>query len=291
MRIVDAHLHLWDPALLEYDWLKGPLARAFGEAELAGERVEDADEELSVFVQAGTVARHELDEVRWVESVADAAGIVGIVAGARLHAGAATAEHLGALAGCGRVVGVRHLLQDEPDGLAETAAFVDGARLVAERGWTFDACVRARQIPDVTALADAVPELRVVLDHLGKPAVGAAAAPLAPGERWLTDLRALAEHPQVRCKLSGLPAESGGTWTDAQVAPFLDAAAEAFGPDRLMWGSDWPVSSIDLSRGGAGWLAGARRSWFRTVAGWADVRGLDADALFRSNALAFYGIR
>lgn len=108
----------------------------------------------------------------------------------------------------------------------------------------------------------------------------------------MSELAGLGAHPQVFCKLSGLPAEAKGQWNDAQVIPFLDAAAEAFGPDRLMWGSDWPVSSIDTaaSAGGA-YLAGDRQRWFRTVAEWADARGLAAEKLFWSNALGFYGIR
>lgn len=292
MRVMDSHLHLWDPELLDYTWLSGPLACLFAEVELLEEQLEGAEEEAAIFVQAETVPQHYLEEVRWVDSIANAAGVVAIVAGARLDEGAATEAHLDALARHERVIGVRHLLQGERRGFARMADFVAGARLVAERGWTFDACVRAEQIPDVTALAGYVPELPIVLDHLGKPAVGTASDPLAPDAQWIDDLRALAQHPQVAVKLSGLPAESGGHWTDEQMVPFLDAALDAFGPHRVMWGSDWPVSGVDMSAADtSGYLFGARTRWFRTVADWAASRGLDADAVFWSNALAFYGIR
>lgn len=240
-------------------------------------------------MQADPLEHQMLDEVRWVDGIALAAGVVAIVAGARLDRGADTDAQLEALAGFERVIGVRHLLQGEPDGFARTSRFLTGARAVAARGWTFDACVRAHQLSDVTALADAVPELTVVLDHLGKPAIGTAGAPLAPDVGWLSAIGELAQHPQVSCKLSGLPAEAGGAWSEAQVIPFLDAALEAFGPERLLWGSDWPVSSIDAHADV--YQQGDRARWFRAVAGWAATRGVDADALFWSNALRAYGIR
>lgn len=286
MRVVDSHLHLWDPDILDYTWLEGPLERAFSVDEIADDALDGVDEEVSIFVQADPVEEQAVAEVGWVDSIALQTGVVAIVAGARLDRGAETEQQLDALAGYERVVGVRHLLQGGPDGLARSDAFVAGARAVASRGWTFDACVRAQQLPDVTALAAAVPELPIVLDHLGKPAVGTGEAPLRPSAEWLRDLADLARRPGVYCKLSGLPAEASGVWTEAQLVPFLDAALESFGPDRLMWGSDWPVSSI------AGeFVPRSRERWFRAVADWASSRGVAAEALFWDNALAFYGIR
>lgn len=291
MRALDAHLHLWNPEALTYGWLEGALDSTFAEAELEQERLSGVQEQAAVFVQADPIEEQAVDEVRWVESIAQATGVVGIVAGARLDRGAATEAQLDALSRHELVVGVRHLLQGEPDGFARSEDFLDGARLVAGRGWTFDACVRAHQIPDVTALATAVPGLSIVLDHLGKPAVGTAGAPLAPTADWLRDLAQLAQHPQVHCKLSGLPAEAGGVFSAEQFTPFLDAAADAFGEDRLMWGSDWPVSSIDVAEPDGRYLQGARDDWFRTVSDWAEARGLDTGKIFWSNAATFYGIR
>lgn len=286
MRVVDSHLHLWDTQVLDYTWLDGALAAVFSDEEIVDDALDEVDEEVAIFVQAETVAGQHLAEVRWVDSIALQSGVVAIVAGARLDRGADTEWHLDALRAHERVVGIRHLLQAEPDGFARSEAFLAGARSVASRGWTFDACVQARGISDVTALAAAVPELPIVLDHLGKPRIGTAAMPQRPGAEWLRDMAELARHPQVFCKLSGLPAETGGTWTDAQVAPFLDAALESFGPQRLMWGSDWPVSAVaDV------FVPGSRQAWLATVAEWAATRQVDADALFWENALAFYGIR
>lgn len=293
MRVMDSHLHLWDPEVLTYEWLDGPLDFRFAEDEIFEEQLDDATEEAAIFVQADPIEEQALDEVRWVDEIALAAGVVAIVAGARLDRGAETASHLDALSEFDRVVGVRHLLQGEPDGFAQTDAFVAGAREVARRGLTFDACVRAHQLTDVTALAASVPDLPIVLDHLGKPWVGAASSPVEPDWNWRSELRTLARHhSQVYCKLSGLPAEAGGVWTSAQLEPFLDVALEAFGPERLMWGSDWPVSSIDASLPDfREYLVGGRQLWFDTVLQWAESRGVPVEPLFWDNALTFYGIR
>ncbi|GGM60964.1 amidohydrolase family protein [Microbacterium saperdae] len=297
MRVLDSHLHLWDPELLEYDWLEGPLAFRFADTELEHARLEHATTEKSVFVQAETVEDRFLDEVRWVTTMAEPLGIVGIVAGARLDRGSDTVAHLDGLAAEPLVVGVRHNLQGEPDGLAVSAAFVTGARDVAQRGWSFDACVRADQLPEIARLAGAIPELRMVLDHLGKPAVGTAAEPLAPTSEWVRDLDELARHPEVFCKLSGLPGEAAGDWDAGQLVPFLDAAADAFGPERLMWGSDWPVSVIGPAEegdphapadGSPTYQYTARSRWADAVAAWAADRGHGVDAIMWANAESFY---
>lgn len=297
MRVLDSHLHLWDPELLEYDWLEGPLAFRFADTELERARLEQTATERAVFVQAETVEECFLDEARWVATMAESLGIVGIVAGARLDRASGTVTHLDALATQPLVVGVRHNLQGEPDGLALSAAFVTGAREVARRGWSFDACVRAEQLPEIARLAGAIPELRMVLDHLGKPAVGTADAPLAPTSEWVRDLDELARHPEVFCKLSGLPGEAGGDWDAAQLVPFLDAAADAFGVERLMWGSDWPVSVVGPAEegdphapadGAPAYQRTARMRWAQTVAAWAEDRGHPVDAIMWANADSFY---
>lgn len=297
MRVLDAHLHLWDPEALTYTWLEGPMAYRFADLELEHARLERAETEKCVFVQAGTVDDDFLDEVLWVAGLAPALGVVGIVAGIRLDRGTDTVAHLEGLAAEPLVVGVRHNLQGEPDGLAVSAAFVTGAREVAARGLTFDACVRAAQLPDVARLAGAIPELRLVLDHLGKPAVGTAAAPLAPTPEWARDLTELARHPNTFCKLSGLPGEAGGDWDAAQLIPFLDVAADAFGIERLMWGSDWPVSVIGPAEdedphapedGSPTYQPTSRTRWADTVIAWADARGHDLDAIFWTTAEQFY---
>jgi len=276
MRAVDAHLHLWDPEILEYDWLEGPLLRSFGPEELDAALAGIPDAPGFVFVQAECAPAQSIAEVDWVASLASHVGVRGIVARAPLEDHAETDLHLAAYAERPLVVGVRRLLQSEPGGFAARPGFRASAQAVASAGLTFDACVRAHQLPDVIALADAVPDLTIVLDHLGKPAVGSAeAAAPAAGTPWASALAALAERPNVVCKLSGLPAESQGEWSAAQLRPFLDVALEAFGPPRLLFGGDWPVS-------------GPYDRWLDTVSAWARDRIGSADGVLAANAERVY---
>ncbi|MFD4958295.1 amidohydrolase family protein [Microbacterium sp. NPDC058389] len=276
MRAVDAHLHLWDPEVLEYDWLEGPLLRSFGPEELDAALAGIPDAPGFVFVQAECAPAQSIAEVDWVAALASRVGVRGIVARAPLEDPAETDVHLAVYAGRPLVVGVRRLLQSEPDGFAVRPGFRASAQAVASAGLTFDACVRAPQLPDVVALADAVPDLTIVLDHLGKPAVGSAdAAAPAAGTPWASALAALAERPNVVCKLSGLPAESQGDWSAAQLRPFLDTALDAFGPERLLFGGDWPVS-------------GPYGRWLDTVSAWALDRLGVVDGVLAANAERVY---
>ncbi|MCJ1709033.1 amidohydrolase [Microbacterium sp. VKM Ac-2923] len=279
-RVVDTHLHLWDPTRLSYTWLEGELDALHGPEELREAwRGRSAPDEY-VFVQAECDAEQALDEVAWVSSLAPDCGVRGIVAHARLERGALELDTIDRLSAHPQVVGVRRLLQDEPAGFTSGAAFVEGAKLLAERRLAFDACVRSDALGEVAALADAVPELDVVLDHLGKPEVGSGARPVDPrGSRWHQDLVDLARRPSVRVKLSGLPAESRGPWTRAQIEPFLDIALEAFGPDRLVYGGDWPVSERRRPH-----------AWLEAVTAWADDRvGPEGtDAVLAGNAERLY---
>lgn len=281
MRVLDSHLHLWDPAVLDFDWLEGRLLQRFGPAELAGAVAEgpSADARAFVFVQAEPAIDQSLAEVDWVSDLATEVGVVGIVARASIEHGAAVEAELAQLRARPLVVGVRRLLQGEALGFAASTSFIEGARAVAAAGLSFDACVLAPQLPDVIALADAVPDLAIVLDHLGKPPIGTAASPSAPAATpWLEAVTKLAERPNVVCKLSGLPAESSDGWTPAQVTPYLDAVLEAFGSDRLLFGGDWPVS----------W---PYASWLGFVAGWLADRAPDAaDAVLWRNAERVYGL-
>ncbi|MFT4219669.1 MAG: amidohydrolase family protein [Microbacterium sp.] len=280
MRVLDSHLHLIDPAVLSYDWLDDRLRRRFGPEELARATAAapTAERRAFVAVQAECAPEQSLAEVDWLVSVAADAAIVGIVARAPLERGERVTEALDELRSRPLVVGVRRLLQSEPDGFSATPEFRAGAQAVAEAGLVFDACVRDRQLPHVIALADALPELRIVLDHLGKPAVGSAERPKGPDAAWLRDVRALAERPNVACKASGLPAESAGGWAPAQLRPFLDAALDAFGADRLLFGGDWPVSE-------------PYGTWARCVAEWtAGLSAAEADAILWANAERVYRI-
>jgi L-fuconolactonase len=173
------------------------------------------------------------DEIGWVSALDDPR-IAGIVAHAPLERG----PDVAALAAGERVVGVRRLLQGEPDGLFD--ALRPGVRALAAHGLTFDACVTHDQLPALVALAAACPDTTIVLDHLGKPAIGR----LDP---WREHLSALAAQPRAVCKLSGLTSEAGEGWSELELRPYLEHALDVFGPGRCLVGSDWPVASRTTS--------------------------------------------
>ncbi|GAB3795922.1 hypothetical protein GCM10028798_05320 [Humibacter antri] len=353
--LIDAHVHVWDPARLTYPWLDDlpVLNRAF----LPG----DFDREHGaagrhVFVQAGCLPGRAIDEVRWVLGMTDAwPELAAIVADADLRGGAALESHLDELlalnaanrrttggsttggsttggsttggsttggsttgesttdenttgrsttsestagrAAAGqrtvrrvRVAGVRHLLQDEPDDLLtdprSRAALLDGLRALAARGLTFDVCVRHRQLNTVIDLLEQVPQLPTVLDHLGKPSVDDGIES-DPGRAWARAITRLARLPRARVKLSGLAAEASGTDAlDAHAEGFLGHALRAFGPDRAMVGSDWPVSALTGARGTFdGWRHRVRRA-----AATADVDARGVASIEHGTATQFYGL-
>ena len=199
MTLVDAHAHLWDRASFRYDWLEGEphLPFAFLPDDLAAT---GADIDQAVFLQADCAPEQAVAEAQWVDAFRqDGASIAGIVAFAPLER-AERESVLDELSGIAGVVGVRRLLQDEPADMFDSAELAAGIGSLAARGWTFDACVRAWQLPHLERLARQVPDVPVVLDHLGKPAV----ADMSSFDAWLADVRALAALPHVSVKLSGM---------------------------------------------------------------------------------------
>ena len=236
---IDAHQHFWHYSAAEYPWI-GPgmerLARDYLPADLAP-HLAAAGLGGSVAVQA----RQSLAETRWLLALADTHPLVkGVVGWVDLQ-GDRVAEELAEFAGRPGFVGVRHVVQDEPDPRFLLAdRFVRGLRQLAPLGLTYDLLLYPPQLPAAVELAGLLPEQPFVLDHLAKPRVrdGAAAAV----EPWRSDLVALARHGNVTCKLSGLVTEAAWqSWQRSDFTPYLEAALDAFGPERLMFGSDWPV--------------------------------------------------
>jgi len=271
--LIDSHVHVWDPAVNHYAWLSGELARPY----LPDEYRAGAPQTTGViFVEAD--AGDSLSEAHWVASL-DWPELLGIVAQAPLERGAAVADPLERLRGSDRVVGIRRQLQDEPIAFFDHPGLLAGLRVLAQTGLPFDACVRHNQLPALTALLAQVPELPVVLDHLGKPPVA-----WSDDGTWARELRALAALPQVRVKLSGLaPEGSPDRPVRDQAKDWLLTGLDAFGPERCMLGSDWPVSAISAPREAPGeWLAHVL----------SDVAASDGDRDWLSwrTASAFYGV-
>jgi L-fuconolactonase len=228
---VDAHHHVWDLARRPQAWLDEPgmesLRRDFTLADLAP-RTKTAGIDRTVLVQVLADA----DETRECLTEAAACDLVaGVVGWADLTA-------MGELpCADGPLVGIRHLVQDESDPHWLNRPDVRrGLREVAEAGLVYDLLVRPHQLPAAIETVRAIPELTFVLDHAAKP-------PIASGELepWAAQIRRLAAEPNVFCKLSGLVTEAPEPWTVADLHPYAATVLDAFGPSRLMYGSDWPV--------------------------------------------------
>ncbi|MEI5103065.1 amidohydrolase family protein [Streptomyces sp. PmtG] len=246
--LVDAHHHVWDLAARDQDWITGPalapLRRTFSLDDLAP-HARAAGVGATVLVQTVTEAA-ETPEFLALAAASDlVAGVVGWTDLTRPD----VADALAALAagpGGKHLVGIRHQVQSEPDPAWLLRADVRrGLAAVADAGLVYDLVVRPHQLPVCAEAAARLPHLTFVLDHLGKP-------PVASGglEPWASSVRVLAALPNTVCKLSGLVTEADwGSWTVAGLRPYARTVLDAFGPERLMFGSDWPVCSLAASYG------------------------------------------
>jgi L-fuconolactonase len=236
---IDAHQHFWRYDAAEYEWIDGsmaPLRRDFLPPDLKHEMTR-AGFDACVAVQA----RQTLAETSWLLALADAHPfIAGVVGWVDLQAADARAQ-LERCASHPKLVGIRHTGQREDDDrFLLRPAFCRGVALLEEFGLAYDILIRSRHLPVAVQFVSHFPRQKFVLDHLAKPGIRS-------GEirAWECHLRELAEQPNVLCKLSGLVTEADWhQWTPAQIRPYLDVAIDAFGLDRLMIGSDWPVCTV-----------------------------------------------
>ncbi|MEP7209054.1 MAG: amidohydrolase family protein [Casimicrobiaceae bacterium] len=273
---VDAHHHVWSLARGDYGWLTpalAPIHRDFTLDDLAP-HVRAAGIATTVLVQAApTVA-----ETHFLLDVARGSG--GLVGGVVGWVDLATDEAVATLTVLARdphFKSVRPMLQDLPDSawilrpdVATCLAALPGL------GLRLDALVTPRELPALVTMLERHGGLAVVIDHGAKPSI-------ASGKRatWHSRLRELAAHPGVHCKLSGLVTEAAAGWTVEDLRPYADAILAAFGPHRVMWGSDWPV--VELAGGYARWRAAS-------VALLADLAPAERAAVLGGTARRFYGL-
>ncbi|HEX4130995.1 MAG TPA: amidohydrolase family protein [Pirellulales bacterium] len=238
MMRIDSHQHFWKFSADEYGWMKPdwPIRRDYLPTDLRPE-LQACGLDGCVAVQA----RQTLEETRWLLELADHFGTVKGVVGWVELCSQSTQEQLAKFAGNPKLVGVRHVVQDEPDdAFMRRADFRRGIGKLRQFKLTYDILIFPRQLPAAIALVQEFPDQPFVLDHLAKP--GIKDGTLSP---WREQFFELAKSPNVMCKVSGMVTEAKwNAWKADDFQPYLDAAFEAFGPDRLMFGSDWPVALL-----------------------------------------------
>ncbi len=239
---IDAHQHFWiyDPA--EYDWIDDSmpgLRRDFQAADLKPE-LEGNNFQGCVAVQA----RQTLEETRWLLLLAEENPfILGVVGWVDLRS-AHLRDDLSTLARNPKLVGVRHVVQGEPDDrFLLQPDFLRGVTALEEFDLAYDILIYPKHLPVAAEFVSRFPRHRFVLDHLAKPLIKQGS--LQP---WAAQMKQLASFPNVFCKLSGMVTEADWKhWTPESLTPYLDAAFECFGVERLMVGSDWPVCTLAAS--------------------------------------------
>jgi len=277
--LLDAHFHLWDPDSQSHGWLAAmpSLNRRFGPEDFEA-AARPAGVQAGVLVQSLASASETQDLLAIAAQHAVVAGVVGWLDLERADV-AAQIELLRSLPGGEYLVGIRHLVQDEADPRWLLRGAVGrGIDALADAGLVYDLLIRPAQLGAALALVADHQRVRFVLDHGAKPAIAERAF-----EPWASMLAELASLPNVACKLSGLVTEAGAGWTATQIDPYAAQLLDCFGPQRLLFGSDWPVCTLVASHAAVFELARAVLA--------PRLNDEDLDAVFRANAIAEYGLR
>ena len=241
---LDAHQHFWRYSAEEYGWI--------GES-LAGLKRDFLPQDLKPLLEAegfdGSIAvqaRQSLEETQFLLELAEQNEIVKGVVGWLDLRSLELDKQLERFASHPKLVGVRHVLQDEPDDeFMLRPEFRRGISRLAEYGLTYDVLIYVKHLPMAAKLVEEFPEQRFVLDHIAKPLIAEGRV-----EPWDRGIRELARSQNVWCKMSGMVTEATwGEWKAEDFWPYLDLVMEAFGPERLMIGSDWPVCTVSASYG------------------------------------------
>lgn len=273
--MIDAHQHFWRPSRGDYGWLSPDdpvLFRDFEPHDLAPS-LTAAGVDRTVLVQAAPT----VEETRFLLGLArDFEFIAGVVGWVDLAADDVSAQ-LVALSREGTLLGVRPMIQD----IANDDWMLDpelrhGFDALVALGLRFDALVQPRHLPRLHRLIERTPDLAVVIDHGAKPSI--ADRVLQP---WADDMARLAAETDAVCKLSGLVTEAGPDWHRDHLQPYVDHLLDTFGPERLLWGSDWPV----VERAG-----GFERWREASLALLKDLTESERDRVLGHNAAAFYGL-
>ncbi|MEM6644958.1 MAG: amidohydrolase family protein [Bacteroidota bacterium] len=272
---IDAHHHFWCYTPEEFGWIDESMQairRDFGPDDLRA-ALDEASIDGTVVVQA----RQSMEETAWLLALAAAHDWMRGVVGWVLLVEPSVSDVLDRVAANPKLVGVRHVLHDEPDDdYMLRDDFNRGIRALQAHDLVYDILIFERHLPQTLAFVDRHPEQPFVLDHVAKPRI--AAGELEP---WRTHIRALAERPNVTCKVSGMVTEADwANWKPETLRPYWDTVLDAFGPSRLMFGSDWPVCLV----------ASGYARWAQTVRTWiADLSADEQAQIMGGTAAQVYG--
>jgi L-fuconolactonase len=271
---IDAHHHLWRYSAEEYGWIDDGMAalrRDFLPSHLERETL-GANIDGAVTVQA----RQSPEETNWLLSLAANSQLIRGVVGWANIAGPGFAAELESLRERSKLKGLRHVIQAESDDdFILGADFNRGIALLRDTGLVYDILIYDRQLPQAIQFVDRHPDQIFVLDHIAKPRIAEQMM-----EPWRKNIAALARRENVYCKVSGMVTEANWTtWTGESLRPYWDAVLDAFGPRRMMAGSDWPVCLVASTYGG----------WFETLKNWTESFSADEkDGFFGGNAIEVY---
>ena len=277
--IIDTHLHLWDPGYLRYSWLDSnallnkPYLLADYRKACGAVQVEKM-----VFLQCEVDFALFREEAAWVTSLAKQdPRIAGIVPWAPLEKGDAARADLEELLAANLLIkGIRRIIQFEPEiDFCLRPDFVKGVQALADYGLSFDICISHIQMANTIKLVAQCPNVQFILDHIGKPDIRQQIF-----EPWKSDIRTLAQFPNVCCKVSGLVTEADHkAWTKEDLKPYIDHVIDSFGFNRVIYGGDWPVA----------YQATEYPRWVETLE-WAVAGCSESELhkLFHDNAEKFY---
>jgi len=293
--IIDTHQHLWDLSKFRLPWAADValLNRSYVTADYlaatAGLNVVKA-----VYMEVDVASDQKLAEAEYIIDLCqrdDNPTVAAVISGYPSEPG--FADYINRFAGNPYVKGLRQVLHvpETPRGYCLTPAFVAGVQRLGELGMSFDLCMRADELADAMKLVDQCPNMQFILDHCGNAdpyivagtttANDAANPPDHTRSQWIDDIQALAQRSNVVCKISGVVARVRPGWTAQDLAPTINHCLDAFGPDRVIFGGDWPVCT----------LGAAYNEWvnaLKTVI--APRREAEQRKLLHDNALRIYGL-
>jgi predicted TIM-barrel fold metal-dependent hydrolase len=279
--IIDTHQHLWDLSLFRLPWQKDNprLARSYVMRDYL-EATAGLNVVKSIYMEVDVEPSQQTAEADHVLAICrrgDNPMVAAVISGRPASDG--FDEYLNRYKDSPEIKGVRQVLHGAgtPPGYCLDERFIRGIRLLGTRGLSFDICIRSAELRDAAKLIDACPETRFILDHCGNASVRTGDL-----SGWRADIDRVARRPNVVCKVSGIVASAApDPWTPDDLAPIVNHVLDTFGPDRVMFGGDWPVCT----------LAATYRQWVEALQSIVRARSEeDRRKLFHDNASRFYGL-